>query len=106
MVKPMISDAGEKEVDILSTSAALQISGRAGRYGSQFEDGFVTTYRKEDLPILSDLLSRQPEPILRAGLSPTISQIKQYASVLPNVSLSKLLVIPLYDLSVQVQVEQ
>lgn len=32
-----MNDKGEKEMDTLPVSQALQIAGRAGRYGTQFE---------------------------------------------------------------------
>lgn len=33
LIKPTVNEKGEKEMDIISVSAALQIAGRAGRYG-------------------------------------------------------------------------
>lgn len=33
----MMNEKGEKEIDLISVSQALQIAGRAGRYGTQFE---------------------------------------------------------------------
>lgn len=37
LIKPAVNDQGEKEMDTLSVSQALQIAGRAGRYGTQFD---------------------------------------------------------------------
>lgn len=34
LIQPTYNEKGEKEMDILSVSAALQIAGRAGRYGT------------------------------------------------------------------------
>lgn len=34
LIQPTINEKGEKEMDVLSVSAALQIAGRAGRYGT------------------------------------------------------------------------
>lgn len=34
---PMFNEKGEKEMDVLSVSAALQIAGRAGRYGTVWD---------------------------------------------------------------------
>lgn len=62
------------------------------RYGTQWEQGFVTTYKPEDLPVLRNLLSQQPEPITQAGLHPTADQIELYAYHLPNSTLSNLMV--------------
>ena len=36
LVKPNVNEKGEKQMDTISTSQALQISGRAGRLASSF----------------------------------------------------------------------
>lgn len=91
LIKPTMNDQGEKEMDTLSVSQALQIAGRAGRYGTQFDKGYVTTFKDEDLPVLQNLLSQTPEPITKAGLHPTADQIELYAYHLPNSTLSNLM---------------
>lgn len=90
IIKPTINEKGEKEMDTITTSQALQIAGRAGRYGTQFEEGFVTTFRGEDLPILKEILSREVELITAAGLHPTAEQIELFAYHLPHATLSNL----------------
>ena len=47
----------------ISTSQALQIGGRAGRFGTQYENGEVTTFRRDDLPLLKKILAEPIEPI-------------------------------------------
>lgn len=37
LIKPVMNDKGEREMDIISVSQALQIAGRAGRYGTQYD---------------------------------------------------------------------
>ena len=37
LIKPTVNEKGEKEMDTISVSSALQIAGRAGRYGTQWE---------------------------------------------------------------------
>jgi ATP-dependent RNA helicase SUPV3L1/SUV3 len=37
LIKPVVNEKGEKEMDVISISAALQIAGRAGRFGTSFE---------------------------------------------------------------------
>ncbi|KRT80085.1 helicase, partial [Oryctes borbonicus] len=91
LIKPIVNEKGEKEMDTISVSQALQIAGRAGRYGTQFEEGFVTTFKPDDLPTLKNLLSQTPEPLTQAGLHPTADQIELYAYHLPNSSLSNLM---------------
>lgn len=78
-------------MDVISVSSALQIAGRAGRYGTQWEHGFVTTYRADDLATLKELLVQRPEPPVQAGLHPTADQIELYAYHLPDSTLSNLM---------------
>lgn len=54
--------------------------------------GYVTTFKREDLSTLKNLLSQIPETIIQAGLHPTADQIELYAYHLPNSSLSNLMV--------------
>ncbi|XP_065173456.1 ATP-dependent RNA helicase SUV3 homolog, mitochondrial isoform X2 [Atheta coriaria] len=91
LIKPVINEKGEKEMDTMSVSQALQIAGRAGRYGTKWEQGFVTTFKPEDLNTLKTLLSSPTEPITQAGLHPTAEQIELYAYHLPNSTLSNLM---------------
>ncbi|XP_004521178.1 ATP-dependent RNA helicase SUV3 homolog, mitochondrial [Ceratitis capitata] len=91
IIKPSMNEKGEKEIDTISISAALQIAGRAGRYRTQWEHGYVTTFRSEDLQTLRKLLSQKPEPLKQAGLHPTADQIELYAYHLPKSTLSNLM---------------
>ncbi|KAK7072755.1 ATP-dependent RNA helicase supv3l1, mitochondrial [Halocaridina rubra] len=90
LIKPTINEKGEKEMETISVSAALQIAGRAGRYGTQWEDGYVTSMKSEDLPTLRRLLNSSPEGIEQAGLHPTAEQIELFAYHLPSYTLSNL----------------
>lgn len=116
MVKLQKNDDGEKEITTLSVSQTLQIAGtsytqarkpidtishrfllffaigRAGRFGTQWEQGYVTTFKPTDLHLLKYLLGQKPEPIEQAGLQPTSDQIELYSYHLPNSSLNSLLV--------------
>lgn len=91
LIQPTINEKGEKEMEVLSVSSALQIAGRAGRYGTVWSTGYVTTFKREDLPTLKSLLSQTPEVITQAGLHPTADQIELYAYHLPSSPLSNLL---------------
>ncbi|KAK2589289.1 hypothetical protein KPH14_007841 [Odynerus spinipes] len=91
LIQPIVNEKGEKEMDTISVSAALQIAGRAGRYGTRWETGYVTTFKTEDLPTLTRLLNQTPEVITQAGLHPTADQIELYAYHLPDTPLSSLL---------------
>lgn len=66
--------------------------GRAGRYGSAWETGHVTTFKSEDLATLKGLLSKSPDPVAQAGLHPTAEQMELYAYHLPHATLSSLMV--------------
>uniref|UniRef100_A0A6M2DHU9 ATP-dependent RNA helicase SUV3 homolog, mitochondrial n=1 Tax=Xenopsylla cheopis TaxID=163159 RepID=A0A6M2DHU9_XENCH len=91
LIKPSVNEKGEKEMDTISVSQALQIAGRAGRYGTQWEHGYVTTFKPEELSTLKTLLNSEPENITQAGLHPTADQIELYAYHLPNSTLSNLM---------------
>ncbi|XP_046978711.1 ATP-dependent RNA helicase SUV3 homolog, mitochondrial [Vanessa cardui] len=91
LIKPVINEDGDKEMDVISISQALQIAGRAGRYGSAWETGYVTTFKPEDLATLKTLLAQPPDPITQAGLHPTAEQMELYAYHLPHASLSSLM---------------
>ncbi|KAJ8724894.1 hypothetical protein PYW07_015852 [Mythimna separata] len=91
LIKPVVNEDGDKEMDVISISQALQIAGRAGRYGSAWETGYVTTYKPEDLATLKQLLANSPDPVTQAGLHPTAEQMELYAYHLPHASLSSLM---------------
>lgn len=90
LVKPNVNEKGEKHVETISTSQALQIAGRAGRFSSKFKEGEVTTMHRDDLPVLKEILSQSVEPIETAGLHPTAEQIEMFAYHLPHATLSNL----------------
>jgi ATP-dependent RNA helicase SUPV3L1/SUV3 len=79
------------EMDYISVSQALQISGRAGRFNSPYKDGQVTTFKKEDLVKLHEIIKTPLEQIKQAGLHPTSEQIEMFSYHLPNYSLPRLL---------------
>ncbi|KAH9492113.1 RNA helicase [Bulinus truncatus] len=91
VMKPMLNEKGEKEMDLISTSQALQIAGRAGRYNTAYENGEVTTFYAKDLKILKDIVNQNIEPIKQGGLHPTADQIELFAFHLPKASLSNLI---------------
>uniref|UniRef100_A0A669BDD0 ATP-dependent RNA helicase SUPV3L1, mitochondrial n=1 Tax=Oreochromis niloticus TaxID=8128 RepID=A0A669BDD0_ORENI len=90
LVKPNVNEKGEKQMETISTSQALQIAGRAGRFSSKFKEGEVTTMHRDDLPVLKEILSHSVDPIETAGLHPTAEQIEMFAYHLPDATLSNL----------------
>uniref|UniRef100_A0A2K5LFB1 ATP-dependent RNA helicase SUPV3L1, mitochondrial n=1 Tax=Cercocebus atys TaxID=9531 RepID=A0A2K5LFB1_CERAT len=91
LIKPSINEKGEKELEPITTSQALQIAGRAGRFSSQFKEGEVTTMNHEDLSLLKEILKRPVDPVTAAGLHPTAEQIEMFAYHLPDTTLSNLI---------------
>ncbi|XP_041651421.1 ATP-dependent RNA helicase SUPV3L1, mitochondrial [Cheilinus undulatus] len=91
LIKPNVNEKGEKQMETISTSQALQIAGRAGRFSSKFKEGEVTTMHRDDLPVLKELLSHSVDPIETAGLHPTAEQIEMFAYHLPDATLSNLI---------------
>ncbi|TSK22586.1 ATP-dependent RNA helicase SUPV3L1, mitochondrial [Bagarius yarrelli] len=91
LLKPSVNEKGEKQMDTISTSQALQIAGRAGRFSSMFKEGEVTTMHRDDLPVLKEILRRSVDPVESAGLHPTAEQIEMFAYYLPDATLSNLL---------------
>lgn len=69
-MEPTINEKGEKEIDSITTSQALQIAGRAGRYGSSFKQGEVTTMHRDDLIQLKEILSEPVRPVKVRGSVP------------------------------------
>lgn len=68
----------------LSVSQIKQIAGRAGRYGLHGEPGgFVTTLHAHELSKLHSAISRQPDPIMFAGISPTLDWAESVLQALP-----------------------
>lgn len=45
------TETGEKGLEVISVSQALQIAGRAGRFNTQWETGYVTCFNQEDIPV-------------------------------------------------------
>ena len=80
-------------MDLISVSQALQLAGRAGRYGTAWETGYVTTFKHEDLKPLTQLLGQTPDEILQAGLHPTFDQLELYAYHLPKVAMNNVSVL-------------
>ncbi|XP_077206665.1 ATP-dependent RNA helicase SUPV3L1, mitochondrial [Paroedura picta] len=91
LIKPVVNEKGEKEMDTLTTSQALQIAGRAGRFNTVFTEGEVTTMHRDDLVLLKEILSKSVDPIVAAGLHPTAEQVEMFAYHLPDATLSNLI---------------
>ncbi|KAJ3279090.1 ATP-dependent RNA helicase supv3l1, mitochondrial [Borealophlyctis nickersoniae] len=80
-----------RSVTDLSVSQVKQIAGRAGRFRTQYPEGFVTTLDRRDLPFLRRCMTIDAPRVLAAGLHPTLEQVESFGKMLPNETLSGLL---------------
>lgn len=91
MHKTSVNSNEEKELELISTSMALQIAGRAGRYKSGSDLGYATTLLNDDLPILKSILKDTVQPITSLGLFPNAEQLELFAYHLPKATLKELI---------------
>ncbi|KAK0400191.1 hypothetical protein QR680_003397 [Steinernema hermaphroditum] len=77
--------------ELLPNYSALQIAGRAGRYGTAFDDGRAMTLKHEDIGILREILSQPVADIAKVGIAPTFDQIETFSFHLPHASFVNLL---------------
>uniref|UniRef100_A0A1I7YB81 ATP-dependent RNA helicase SUV3 homolog, mitochondrial n=1 Tax=Steinernema glaseri TaxID=37863 RepID=A0A1I7YB81_9BILA len=77
--------------ELIPNYSALQIAGRAGRYGTTFDDGRAMTLKHEDIGILRDILSQPVADIEKVGIAPTFDQIETFSFHLPHASFVNLL---------------
>ncbi|XP_046850999.1 ATP-dependent RNA helicase SUPV3L1, mitochondrial-like [Xenia sp. Carnegie-2017] len=79
-----------KSMSTLSASQVKQIAGRAGRFGTEYPSGFVTTLHEEDLVSLQELMCQGSEDLQEAGIAPTSEQVEMFSYQLPKASLKKI----------------
>ncbi|TPX57551.1 hypothetical protein SpCBS45565_g08176 [Spizellomyces sp. 'palustris'] len=75
----------------LTVSEIKQIAGRAGRFGTQYENGEVCTLDDYDMHTLRRAMKVKAPNVMSAGLHPTLEQIESFSKYLPNVPLASLL---------------
>lgn len=91
LTKGVRNSFGIIENSRLTTPAALQIAGRAGRFGLQ-ESGEVTTLYDKDISVLHELLSNPKDDIKQACLLPTKKHFLKLSSEIKDFNLYRVLV--------------
>jgi ATP-dependent RNA helicase SUPV3L1/SUV3 len=68
-----------KKTTALDFPLVKQIAGRAGRSGTQYENGLVTTLHGKDMEYLRRALETVDTPVEKAYVGPSLAQIERYA---------------------------
>lgn len=74
---------GKKERN-LHPAEVKQIAGRAGRYGTKYATGHVTTLHAEDLDTLHHAMACEPVHVPSAAVFPRFAQLSAFAGTLPE----------------------
>ncbi|KAL1917419.1 uncharacterized protein VTP21DRAFT_3812 [Calcarisporiella thermophila] len=75
----------------VSVSQIKQIAGRAGRFGTPYDVGEVTTFHHHDLKFLHKAMEAPIAELEVAGLQPTMEIVELFAHQLPNEKFSSLI---------------
>ncbi|XP_078166079.1 ATP-dependent RNA helicase SUV3L, mitochondrial-like isoform X2 [Carex rostrata] len=81
---------GNKMVPVEPTQVK-QIAGRAGRRGSVYPDGLVTTFSLDDLNYLIECLQKPFQQVKKVGLFPCFEQFELFAGQFPEMPFNELL---------------
>ncbi|KAF9106556.1 RNA helicase [Mortierella sp. AM989] len=99
-IRRIIFEAVEKfdglVVRNLSLTQIKQIAGRAGRFGTDYAVGQVTTLVQSDIPTLKRALASPMTEIKRAAIQPTAEMIEGFAIQMPGAPFSH--VLKMFDL--------
>lgn len=68
-----------KEIRYLTSSEVKQIAGRAGRFGTDFEEGKVCSFDSYHSEFLGRMYEKEDEPVETACLSPSQDQLRMLA---------------------------
>ncbi|CAI5449431.1 unnamed protein product [Caenorhabditis angaria] len=90
-IRRVIFNSCTRQNELLPTYSALQIAGRAGRFGTAYANGVTTTLRSQELATLKTILAQKIEPITNVGIAPTYDQIETFSFHLPQASFVRLL---------------
>ncbi|GAA5798947.1 hypothetical protein HPULCUR_004356 [Helicostylum pulchrum] len=80
-----------KKFSYVSVPQLKQIAGRAGRFGTAYSEGEVTTLKPDDLTYVKECISAPIIPLEMAGLQPTVDILELFALQMPGEKFSGLL---------------
>ncbi|KAJ1653951.1 RNA helicase [Dispira simplex] len=75
----------------LSASHVRQIAGRAGRFNTEFNPGYVTAVLPRDMPILRKSIETIPPMISKARVTPRLEMLEKFAHQLPDAKFTEIL---------------
>ena len=91
MTKVTRGETGVLVTEKVPQHLALQIAGRAGRYGSAYDIGHVTAFGQKNLDDFNKIARTQPVEVKKAGISPTFDQLEMFGYHLPGYNLKDLI---------------
>ena len=91
MTKVTRNETGVLVTEKVPQHLALQIAGRAGRYGSAYDIGHVTAFGQKNLDEFNVIARKPPTEVEKAGISPTFDQLEMFGYHLPGYSLKDLI---------------
>ncbi|KAI9277656.1 P-loop containing nucleoside triphosphate hydrolase protein [Sporodiniella umbellata] len=80
-----------KSMRKISTPQLKQIAGRAGRFGTAYGNGVVTSLKQQDLKYIQETVPLPNDELQLAGLQPTVDMLELFAYQMPNEKFSGLL---------------
>ncbi|CAO3632708.1 unnamed protein product [Mucor hiemalis] len=80
-----------KSFRYVSIPQLKQIAGRAGRFGTAYNEGEVTTLKPSDLEYVKECVAAPIIPLEMAGLQPTVDILELFALQMPDEKFSGLL---------------
>ncbi|RCH97124.1 ATP-dependent RNA helicase supv3l1, mitochondrial [Rhizopus azygosporus] len=79
------------EMERISFPQLKQIAGRAGRFGTAYGNGIVTSLHPRDLSYIKAAVDSPIVPLETAGLQPTVEMLELFASQMPNQPFSSII---------------
>lgn len=74
-IKRIIFNSLKRMGKVIPHPLAIQIAGRAGRYGTAYDEGLVMTRQDADMKTMQELLATKISDIDKVGIAPTFDQV-------------------------------